>query len=36
MLLCVGQLFDRHNVVAGGCMLRGTREHVRSVEHGNI
>ena len=25
-----------HNVVAGGCALRGTEDHVHSTEHGNI
>ena len=34
--LCVGRLLDRHNLVAGGCVLRGTEDHVPSVEHGNI
>jgi len=25
-----------HNVVAVGCVLRGTEDHVHSTEHGNI
>jgi hypothetical protein len=27
-LLCVDRLLDSHNLVAGGCVLRGTEDHV--------
>jgi len=29
-------VLDRHNLVAGGCVLRGTEDNVHSVELGNI